>query len=135
MLTTDREADKVNDYASEYIDVRDVADAFVASLQTESAGGERFILDAGAFTYQNLCQSPLLFYIFSSSEIRTDDALYAGDPSITDVPRGNPKAPKFNFAGPFCNPERAISVLGLKDFRSLSACAMDSYKSFRERGF
>lgn len=55
MLTTEREKDKVNDYASEYVDVRDVADAFVAALKTEAAGGERFILDTGAFTYQNLC--------------------------------------------------------------------------------
>ena len=55
-LTTPRENDKVNDYASEYIDVRDVADAFVAALQVEEAAGGRFIIDAGAFTYQNLCE-------------------------------------------------------------------------------
>lgn len=58
MLTTEREKGKENEYASEYIDVRDVADAFVAALKIEAAGGERFILDAGAFTFQNLCSYP-----------------------------------------------------------------------------
>ena len=48
-LTTPREDDKVNDYASEYIDVRDVAEAFVAALKVEAAGNERFIIDAGAY--------------------------------------------------------------------------------------
>ena len=59
MLTTERKQDEVNGYASEYIDVRDVADAFVKALKSETAGGERFILDAGAFTLQNLCMSML----------------------------------------------------------------------------
>lgn len=57
-LTTPREDDKVNDYASEFVDVRDVADAFVAALKVEEAGGKRLLLDAGAYTYQNLCGYP-----------------------------------------------------------------------------
>ncbi|KAK7685061.1 hypothetical protein QCA50_011898 [Cerrena zonata] len=117
-LTTELEATKLNDYASEYIDVRDVADAFVAALKTEEAGGERFILDAGSFTNQNLY-----------------DAVYSTDPTISGVPRGDPAAPKFNLPGPFCSPEKAKRVLKLKEFRSLGECAVDSLKSFRERGF
>lgn len=46
-LTTPRDNSAVNAYASEYIDIRDVADAIVAAMKTEEAGGERFILDAG----------------------------------------------------------------------------------------
>ena len=46
-MTEPRETSKLNEYGSEYIDVRDVAEAIVATLQTEKAGGERFILDAG----------------------------------------------------------------------------------------
>lgn len=46
-LTTARDQERCNDYASEWTDVRDVADAFVLALKTEEAGGERFILDAG----------------------------------------------------------------------------------------
>lgn len=44
-LTTPRDNSAVNVYASEYIDIRDVADAIVAAMKTEEAGGERFILD------------------------------------------------------------------------------------------
>ena len=79
-LTVPREDDRINDYASDYVDVRDVADAFVAALKIEAAGNERFILDAGmnrslfsikvlslsnsiltillvgAYTFQNLCR-------------------------------------------------------------------------------
>ena len=46
-LTAPRDDDKVNEYGSDYIDVRDVADAFVAAVRVEEAGNERFILDAG----------------------------------------------------------------------------------------
>ena len=44
----------MNDYASEYIDVRDVAEAFVAALKVEAAGNERFIIDAGAYHFCTL---------------------------------------------------------------------------------
>ncbi|CAL1701408.1 unnamed protein product [Somion occarium] len=117
-LTTEREKDKVNDYASEFIDVRDAADAFVAALRTEEAGGERFILDAGAFTYQNLF-----------------DAIHSADPDASGVPYGDPDAPKFSFPGPFCDATKAKKDLKLKEFRGLSECAIDALKSFRERGF
>lgn len=46
-LTTTPEKGCEGAYCSEYIDVRDVAAAFVAALKIEEAGGERFILDAG----------------------------------------------------------------------------------------
>ena len=49
-MTSPRADDKVTDYASDYIDVRDVADAFVASLRVEAAGGERFVLDTGTWS-------------------------------------------------------------------------------------
>lgn len=54
-LTTPRDDEKINDYASEYIDVRDVADAFVAALKIDAAGNERFILDAGTVLYSSPC--------------------------------------------------------------------------------
>lgn len=111
-LTTPRENDKVNDYASEYIDVRDVADAFVAALQVEAAAGGRFIIDAGAFTYQNLY-----------------DAVHAAAPDLEGVVRGNPDAPLFVFPGAFCDSSKAKDVLKLKEFRSLGECAVDTYKS------
>ncbi|EKM52345.1 uncharacterized protein PHACADRAFT_30874 [Phanerochaete carnosa HHB-10118-sp] len=116
-LTAPREAKKVNDYASEYVDVRDVADAFVAALRVEGAGGERFILDAGAFTFQNLY-----------------DAFKERAPGLEGIQRGNADAPKFSFPGGFCTSAKAQKVLQLKPFKSLGECAVDMYKSIRERG-
>ncbi|KAK7060961.1 hypothetical protein VNI00_000696 [Paramarasmius palmivorus] len=114
-LLTPRDKTKVNDYGSEYTDVRDVADAFVAALQVEEAGGERFIIDAGAFTYQNLY-----------------DAFHSVAPEEKAVPFGDPEA-KFAFPGPFCNPAKAQKILKLKPFRGLAECSHDTFKSLKER--
>lgn len=46
-MTEPRETSRLNDYGSDYVDVRDVCEALVATLQDDKAGGERFILDAG----------------------------------------------------------------------------------------
>lgn len=71
-LTSPPDKTLLKGYCTDYIDVRDVAQAFVAALKTEAAGGRRFVLDAGeiltiilcflvlkclpgAVTYQNLC--------------------------------------------------------------------------------
>lgn len=48
-LTTVREKGTLMQYAFDYIDVRDMAEAFVAALQVEEAGNERFIVDAGQY--------------------------------------------------------------------------------------
>ncbi|KAI0673122.1 NAD-P-binding protein [Trametes maxima] len=115
-LTTPRDDDKVNEYASEYIDIRDVADAFVAVLKAEAAGNERFILDAGAYTFQNLY-----------------DAVHEEAPDLKDVVRGNPNAPPFAFPGAFCDSSKAKRVLGLEKFRSLGRCAADTFRSIHEK--
>ncbi|KAI0372492.1 NAD-P-binding protein [Pilatotrama ljubarskyi] len=115
-LTTPRDDDKVNEYGSDWIDVRDVADAFVAALKVEEAGNQRFILDAGAYTYQNLY-----------------DAVHATDPNLKGVVRGNPNAPPFSFPGPFCDPSKTKRILGLKEFRPLGQCAVDTYKSIQAK--
>ncbi|KAI9063794.1 NAD-P-binding protein [Trametes sanguinea] len=111
-LTTPRDDNKVNEYASDYIDVRDVADAFVAALKVEEAGGKRLLLDAGAYTYQNLY-----------------DAVHEAAPDLEGVVRGNPDAPPFAFPGPFVDPSKAVSLLQLKPFRSLGESAADTYRS------
>ncbi|KAI0356913.1 NAD(P)-binding protein [Trametes cingulata] len=115
-LTTPRDDDKVNEYGSDWIDVRDVADAFVAALKVEEAGNQRFILDAGAYTYQNLY-----------------DAVHATAPDLKGVVRGNPNAPPFSFPGPFCDPSKTKRILGIKEFRPLGECAVDTYKSIQAK--
>ncbi|KAJ8469828.1 hypothetical protein ONZ51_g8736 [Trametes cubensis] len=115
-LTVPRDNDKVNDYASEYIDVRDVADAFVAALQVEGAGGKRLLLDAGAYTYQNLY-----------------DAVNKVAPDLKGVVRGNPNAPPFTFPGAFVDSSRTVSLLRLKPFRSLGETAADTFRSIQTK--
>ncbi|KAI0651165.1 NAD-P-binding protein [Trametes meyenii] len=139
-LTTPRDDDKVNDYASEYIDVRDVADAFVAALQVEAAGNERFILDAGR------SYSPCQYSIDPSPTLRSDntytgaytfqnlyDAVHEEAPDLKDVVRGNPDAPHFAFPGAFCDSSKAKQVLQLKEFRTLGRCAVDTFRSIRNK--
>lgn len=46
-MTEPRDKKAFKRYASDYVDVRDVAEAVIPSLKIEEAGGERFILDAG----------------------------------------------------------------------------------------
>ncbi|KAI0325692.1 NAD-P-binding protein [Cubamyces sp. BRFM 1775] len=111
-LITPRNNDKVNEYASEYIDVRDVADAFVAALKAEEAGGKRLLLDAGAYTYQNLY-----------------DAVHKTAPDLEGVIHGNPDAPPFVFPGAFVDSSKTVGLLQLKPFRTLGETAADTYKS------
>ncbi|KAK7029620.1 hypothetical protein VNI00_014318 [Paramarasmius palmivorus] len=115
-LTTPQDDDVLRNYCSEFTDVRDVADAFVAALQIEEAGGERFIIDAGAFTYQNLY-----------------DAFHSLAPNEKAVPFGDPAKGKFKFRGPFCNSSKAQRLLKLKSFRGLAECAYDTFQSLKER--
>lgn len=39
-----------------YIDVRDLAEVFVLSLEKEEAGGERIIVSAGPYIWQDWCK-------------------------------------------------------------------------------
>lgn len=56
-MTEPREVSKIHDYGNDFVDVRDVANVTLATLQSDRVGGQRFILDAGAYTFQNLCKS------------------------------------------------------------------------------
>jgi hypothetical protein len=45
-MTNPADKSQVNSYADDFVDVRDVADAVLASLKADKAGGERFILNS-----------------------------------------------------------------------------------------
>ena len=50
-----------------WIDVRDVAMAHINAIEQEKAGGERFIITSGSFTYQDFCTLAfLLVFAFSN---------------------------------------------------------------------
>lgn len=48
-MTEAKDRTELNNYGSDYVDVRDLSKAATVALQIESAGGQRFILDAGEF--------------------------------------------------------------------------------------
>ena len=39
-----------------YVDVRDVAKAHVLAIQKPEAGGSRYVVAAGVFTWQDICK-------------------------------------------------------------------------------
>ncbi|EIM82500.1 NAD-P-binding protein [Stereum hirsutum FP-91666 SS1] len=116
-LTTAPKKDTLTQYAFDYIDVRDMAEAFVNALRVEEAGNERFIVDADAVTLQNLY-----------------DEVHAQGSDMPQVPVGEPDAPKFSFPGPFASSEKAKTVLRLGDFRGLGTISRDFMASLREKG-
>ncbi|TFK45972.1 D-lactaldehyde dehydrogenase [Heliocybe sulcata] len=114
-VKTPRDISKLNDYVCDFVDVRDVARAVVLAFKCEAAGGERFILSAGAYSFQNLY-----------------DALGEGSPpALEDIPVGNPGAVK-SICPSLRSAEKARAVLGIT-FRSLSETARDSLISLRQR--
>ena len=132
-MTQPRDKEEVNNYGSDFVDVRDLASAVVASLQAETAAGQRFILDAGAYTFQNLCK----FHRLAKDNrlklaISVDDVLNE-PPAMSGVPGGDHEAPKFSFPGAFCDSSKAVNTLGIS-FRPLKETARDALTSFRERG-
>ncbi|TFK47188.1 D-lactaldehyde dehydrogenase [Heliocybe sulcata] len=114
-VKTPRDISKLNDYVCDFVDVRDVAKAVVLAFKCEAAGGERFILSAGAYSFQNLY-----------------DALREGSPALEDIPVGNPGAAK-SVCISLRKAEKARTVLGIT-FRSLSETARDTLISLSQRG-
>ncbi|KAF8335947.1 NAD-binding protein [Cantharellus anzutake] len=95
------------------VDVRDVALAHALALESDKAGGERFIVSNGPFAWQQI----------------TDELYEAG---ITDIPIGVPGSWK---AKPFeiiMDGSKASDVLGLK-YRTIRETAVDGLNSLRER--
>ncbi|KAH6913610.1 D-lactaldehyde dehydrogenase [Coprinopsis sp. MPI-PUGE-AT-0042] len=52
VLTSGEKAEGM-DHGSAWIDVRDIADAHVLAIETEAAGGERVVVSAGEFVWQD----------------------------------------------------------------------------------
>ncbi|KZO93873.1 NAD(P)-binding protein [Calocera viscosa TUFC12733] len=102
-------------YAGNWVDVRDVALSHVLALQKAAAGGERIIVSAGYFAWQDLY-----------------DALSALPTPLPDVPKGVPsttRAPPLVYSSAV-----AEKLLGVT-FRTLGESAHDTIVSARERLF
>jgi len=115
-LTCPQKEETLNKYAFDYIDVRDLADAFVTAICNE-AGNGRFIIDAGSVTLQNLY-----------------DQVHEMGPDMPQVPVGKPGKSNIVFPGPFACSERAKRMLNLKEFRGLGVISRDFFESLRHKG-
>jgi len=100
-------------YAGNWVDVRDVALAHVLSLQKEEAGGERFIVGAGYYAWQDLY-----------------DELNAQPNPLPDIPKGVPSSERGK--PKVYDTSKVQKILGLK-FRTLGESAHDTIVSARER--
>ncbi|EPQ61036.1 NAD P-binding protein [Gloeophyllum trabeum ATCC 11539] len=112
-ITRERSPDEVG---GNWVDVRDVAEIHVELLAKRTAGGERYIVSAGAHSWQELY-----------------DLLNASVPPIGGIPRGQPGnytrgRPPYSFSS-----EKVIKLLGIR-FRALGESARDAITSIRERG-
>ncbi|KAG9048774.1 methylglyoxal reductase (NADPH-dependent) gre2 [Tulasnella sp. UAMH 9824] len=96
------------------VDVRDVALAHTLALSSPEAGGERFIIDSGSYTYQDIL-----------------DLIHEhGD--HPDVPKGFPGAGKDVPRATYLN-AKAEKTFGIK-FRPLQEIAVDTVTYLRENG-
>ncbi|KZT50818.1 NAD(P)-binding protein [Calocera cornea HHB12733] len=106
----DNPADQVGQHAGFWIDVRDCAHAHLLSLQKEQAGGERFLITGGAFTWQDVYNELQSLHIPEIPKgVETKDVL--------DIP----------------NTSKAANTLGMT-YRTLGESVRDTIVTLRERG-
>jgi len=99
-----------------WVDVRDVAKVHALALSNPKAGGERFIVSSGPFTYQDVL-----------------DALHDTQPGRTDIPKGTPGGGKA-VPGIVYSAGKAEKVFDMK-FKTLDEVAPATYTALKERGF
>ncbi|KAG9029636.1 methylglyoxal reductase (NADPH-dependent) gre2 [Tulasnella sp. JGI-2019a] len=99
-----------------FSDVRDVALIHALALSNQNAGGERFIVSSGPFTYQDAL-----------------DAIHKADPSLTDVPKGTPGKGK-SVKGIVYLSAKAEATFGIK-FKDIDEVAPATFRALMERGF
>lgn len=112
-------------------DVRDVALAHALALESDKAGGERFIVSNGPFAWQQISQYMLfgLQKLVLTAQLTADELYEAG---ITDIPRGVPGSWKEKPFEVIMDGSKAENVLGLK-YRTIRETALDGLNSLRER--
>ena len=127
----------IQTFSGSWIDVRDVAEAHIRALEIPEAGGKRFIITSGNFTWQDWCTSLSfmalfwLCYLFNWPLVDTINALgFQG----TNVPIGTPGSGTHMKHPHIYDASRARDVLGMV-FRSKEETAKDSIESFRARGW
>ncbi|KDQ65078.1 hypothetical protein JAAARDRAFT_28742 [Jaapia argillacea MUCL 33604] len=110
------------EFRSTWVDVRDLALAHILALQKEQAGGNRFIVCAGTFTWQDFVDtanaiSPLVY---------------------TNLPKGSPDtrsgAPGVVHLIDF-DVSKARRVLGIEKYITKEECTLACLEDFKARGW
>ncbi|KAI0262294.1 D-lactaldehyde dehydrogenase [Gloeopeniophorella convolvens] len=114
-LTGARKDSGLKDQAS-WAHVKVVAEAHVRAINTPAAGDERFIVNSGAFFYQDILDA-------------------AAQLGVQNVPRGEPDSTKgipilYNY-----KTTKAADILGLKPEIPLKDMVDESIKDFKARGY
>ncbi|KAG6809992.1 hypothetical protein H0H93_015323 [Arthromyces matolae] len=104
---------------SAYIDVRDVAEAHTLALEKEAAGGERFIISAGSYVWQDWLDAA---HSLSPSPI----------PSHPNLPLGYPGAGKTAKPPVRYDTSKASRVLGIR-YRTKEEVTRDTLADFERR--
>ncbi|TFY61754.1 hypothetical protein EVG20_g6944 [Dentipellis fragilis] len=123
MLTTPRAKGTTDDYAVDWIDVRDVAAAVSVALASDKAAGERFILNTESATYQNIYDS-----------VHTDPTIRSTLSSIELIQTGEPIKPPHILDFPFAISAKAQQVLGLNTSYPLGQSVADTWRTICENG-
>ncbi|KAI8986796.1 NAD(P)-binding protein [Trametes punicea] len=100
-----------------YVDVRDMALAHVLALQTPQAGGNRFIISAGPYKWQDFA---LIAHRIAPEAIPAGKSSY--EPTMVK------RAQKIY------DNRKAIEILGMK-FRTMEETARDTVEDFKARGW
>ncbi|KAK7472035.1 hypothetical protein VKT23_000146 [Stygiomarasmius scandens] len=125
-----------NKAGSEWVDVRDLAEAHIRALQREEAAGERIIISAGPFKYQEWMD---VANSLNPSPIPSHPNLNKGNPgSATKVYMTRYDASKSGrVLGMVSGPEGAS--LGLTGdrirYRTMEECARDTLADFESKGW
>ncbi|KDQ10859.1 hypothetical protein BOTBODRAFT_35814 [Botryobasidium botryosum FD-172 SS1] len=113
-LKAEKSTEDSTKYTANDVDVRDVALVHVKALESDQAGGERFIASRGPFSWQ-------VVY----------DALNTANPPVSGVPKGVPGA-GITTRPNIYSADKAKRVFGI-EFRTLQESVVDMVANLRER--
>ncbi|KAJ7682984.1 D-lactaldehyde dehydrogenase [Mycena rosella] len=131
VLTPDSSDEKLaREPSNSYVDVRDVATAHVLALETEAAGGERFLISRSFYVYQDWLD--VIQNILPSIQGTLPANISAS--RLAALPKGVRGAGKAAVRSIEFDVRKADKVLGIK-YRSVEETAEDSLKDYLGRGW
>ncbi|KAH8110863.1 NAD-binding protein [Phellopilus nigrolimitatus] len=117
ILTQKKTPEELAEMQGSWVDVRDVALGHVRALEVPEVGGQRFILSAGPFIWQD--------WLDAANELKL--------PGLT-VPTGTPGAGKDFEYKSWYSSAKARTVLGI-EFHDKKSTAKDSIENLKARGW